>query len=94
MKPISSTIFITLLIAPLSAFPAIATTIHVPADQPTIQAGIDAAVEGDIVLVSPGIYVENIDFLGKAITVRSWAGADLTIIDGNRAGSVVVFAKW
>lgn len=33
---------------------AFATTIHVPADQPTIQAGINAAVNGDTVLVAPG----------------------------------------
>lgn len=57
-------------------------TIHIPADQPTIQAGIDVADHGDIVLVASGTYVENIDFLGKAIVVRSSAGPESTIIDG------------
>lgn len=61
----------------------VADTIHVPIDQPTIQSGIDAAMNGDLVLVSPGTYVENIDFLGKAITVRSSHGANRTVIDGS-----------
>jgi len=62
--------------------PAFATTINVPKDRPTIQAGIDAAGNGDIVLVAPGTYYENIDFKGKAITVTSSGGAATTIIDG------------
>ena len=68
------------------------TTIHVPADQPTIQAGINAAVEGDTVMVSPGTYYENINFNGKAITVRSAVGPAATIIDGQASGVVVTFA--
>ena len=68
-----------------------ASTIHVPLDQPTIQAGINAALKGDTVLVAPGLYVENINFLGKAITVKSSAGPAKTIIDGNAAAPVAVF---
>jgi len=37
----------------------------------TIQKGIDEAEDGDTVLVYPGVYTEEIDFLGKAITVQS-----------------------
>ena len=74
------------------------TIINVPADQPTIQAGIDAAVNDDIVLVQPGTYVENINFNGKNITVASlyYTTQDIayisqTVIDGNQNGSVVTF---
>ena len=62
-----------------------AAVIDVPADQPTIQAGINAAKNGDTVSVADGIYRGegnvNIDFKGKQITVKSLNGAKTTIID-------------
>lgn len=67
--------------------------VNVPANQSTIQGAIDAAVAGDMVLVAPGTYRENINFHGKAITVMSAEGPGATIIDGNQAGSVVTFAS-
>jgi hypothetical protein len=68
---------------------ALSITIHVPADQPTIQAAIDAANGGDEVIVAPGTYLETIDFSFKAITVRSSGGAAITMIDAQGLGSVV-----
>jgi len=75
-----------------------ATIINVPGDQPTIQAGINATINSDTVLVQPGTYVENINYNGKNITVASLflttqdtSYISQTIIDGNQNGSVVIF---
>lgn len=76
------------LVLPLLALPLGAqSTIRVPADQPTIQAAIDVAVNGDTVLVSPGTW-SSIDFTGKAITVTSESGAAVTSIQGTNEKGV------
>ena len=72
---------------------AVAGVINVPADQPTIQAAIDAAVSGDEVVVAPGTYNEVIDFMGKSITLRSSDGPELTIISGSGLNWTVVTCR-
>jgi len=62
-----------------------AATLNVPADYLTIQAAIDASVNGDEVVVANGTYTgtgnRDIEFFGKAITVRSKYGPENCIID-------------
>jgi hypothetical protein len=48
-----------------------ADVIQVPGEHADIQLGIDAASDGDTVLVGPGTYYENINFRGKNIVVAS-----------------------
>ncbi|HLO41315.1 MAG TPA: right-handed parallel beta-helix repeat-containing protein [Phycisphaerales bacterium] len=71
-----------------------AATIRVPADQPTIQSAINAASPGDVILVSPGTYTEQINLLGKPLTLRGIGGVGGVVIDGNGLpGAVVLFAS-
>ena len=89
------------LICLLSAIPCQARTITVdcngPSDFNNIQAAIDDSNNGDIVVVSPGIYTENISIDGKNITLTSTDPNDSvvvagTTIRGDGTTSVVTFS--
>ncbi|UCG47934.1 MAG: hypothetical protein JSU94_20950, partial [Phycisphaerales bacterium] len=49
----------------------------------TIQGAISSASDGDTILVKPGTYYEGIRFYGKAITLRSTDGPQVTTINAN-----------
>jgi hypothetical protein len=48
-----------------------ANVLQVPADYSSIQLAIDAASNGDTILVSPGIYYENVNFRQKKVVLTS-----------------------
>ncbi len=56
----------------------------------SVQDGIDGASGGDTIEVSPGTYNEAIDFLGKAITVLSSGGPEVTTMDATGLNTSVV----
>ena len=63
---------------------------------PSIQANIDMAHDGDIILVDPGLYQGQIDFLDKNITLATliYSGygeedIERSILDGDGVGPVV-----
>lgn len=71
-----------------------ATIINIPADQPTIQAGLDTAIEGDSVIVAEGIYFENItwpDINGIKLIGSSEHNC---VIDGDNEGPVIYYECW
>ena len=64
----------------------VARELYVPNDFATIQEALNAAQHGDTVVVRRGVYLENINFHGKAVHLVSESGPDDTIIDGSNAG--------
>ena len=85
--------FLMLILSALSA-----ATYTVPGDYAAIQAAITTTIDGDSIIVAPGFYYENIDFLGKAIVITSRFEIendtlliDSTVIDGLENGSVCTF---
>jgi len=68
-----------------------AAIIHIPADYPTIQQGLDFAVTSDTILVESGIYCENINWPCMNGIKLIGSGEEDCILDGNASGSVIIF---
>jgi hypothetical protein len=78
-------------------FPELWDTLHVPQDFPTIQAAIDSVWIGDVILVDPGVYQENLVIDSKSVFLTSRYQLDgysncieETVIDGSGAGAVIL----
>jgi hypothetical protein len=93
MRMLIRLVFCLLSVCFVGTLSASALTIKVPAHYQTIQQAISAAATGDVILVSPGTYFENIDYQGKAITVLGKKGAGKTVIDGGGLRPVVSFTS-
>ena len=85
--------FLLFLAFPIFAYSQI---INIPADYSSIQEGIDAAGEGDTVLVQPDTYLEHLVIQDKNITLASMfliTGDSnyiaTTVIDGDNTGRVM-----
>lgn len=48
----------------------------------SIQAAVNAASDGDTIIVNAGTYVENVSIAGKSLTLISASGRDVTTIEG------------
>jgi len=91
-----ATLLVWTAVRPVLAQPS-TVTVKKATTYPTIQSGINAVAVGGTVIVEPDTYVENINFNGKNITLRSTDPNDRnvvksTIIDGGGVNTVVSFS--
>ncbi len=92
MKRLPVSLGVVMIAAAVSSLAHAAPVIrHVPADFPSIQSALNASDFGDVVLVAPGTYFENLT-IGSAhdgVALRSEAGPEVTIIDGQQLNRVI-----
>ena len=90
MKTLLPLLFL-LFYVPLSGSLFSQDTLRVPQDFANIQTALDSANQNDFILVSPGVYTENLVYRHNLYGIKliGTAGCDSTIIDGNQAGRVI-----
>src|SRR5262245_42288792 len=88
-------VMITLIAGGFHSARALAATLRVPGQYPTIGAALNAAHNGDRVIVADGTYSgagnRNLDFAGKHIRVESSGGPANCIIDCQAQGRAFHF---
>ena len=62
------------------------------ADFATIQAAVDAAIDGDTIDVEPGTYEESVELSGKTLSIRSTTGSLFTTIAPPSGATAVTWA--
>ncbi|HEX9467411.1 MAG TPA: plastocyanin, partial [Acidimicrobiia bacterium] len=80
---------------PAPDIPASGRTIRVPSDAKTIQAAVNRARRGDLVLVSPGVYREAVTVATDGLVIRG-LDRERTVLDGEfkrKSGIQVVGAN-
>ncbi len=79
----------------LFSWPAFSDTYYVPDTFPSVQAALNGSVTGDIIIVRDGVYSgvdnRNLDFDGKALTLRSEHGPARCVIDCEGGGRAFIF---
>src|SRR5688572_25090978 len=73
------------------AQPREAGTLSVPGDYPKIQAAVDAAVPGDLILIDPGTYEEEVRVEVEDVTIRGVDRNTVVLAGGHtlRSGFIV-----
>ena len=85
LQMVTAVLFVILICTP-----AIATTIHIPADAATITEGLAASMAGDTLLVAPGLYLEHDLIIPAGICLRGATGDPLdVVIDAQQQGRVI-----